>query len=136
MDLSKNIQMVLSGSALVSLTMKVTQPHYKLQYEWTQTIYGKGTEELRHYTPTPRGKPVRTTTYADANLMHDFLTGGQSMVILHFINQTPIQWFAKKQETAETATYGSKFLVARQATEQILDLLYTLHMMGIPIDGK
>jgi hypothetical protein len=36
----------------------------------------------------------------------------------------------------ETATYGSKFMVARQATEQILDLRYTLCMMGIPIDGK
>jgi hypothetical protein len=56
--------------------------------------------------------------------------------ILHFINQTPIQWFAKKQNTVETATYGSEFMVARQATEQILDLRYTLRMMGIPIDGK
>jgi hypothetical protein len=56
--------------------------------------------------------------------------------ILHFINQTPIQWFAKKQNTVETATYGSEFMVARQATEQIMDLRYTLRMMGIPIDGK
>jgi hypothetical protein len=56
--------------------------------------------------------------------------------ILHFVNQTPIQWFSKKQNTVETATYGSEFMVARQATEQILDLRYTLRMMGIPIDGK
>jgi len=86
--------------------------------------------------PIPRGKPVRTTTYADANLMHDFLTGRSMSGILHFLNQTPIQWFAKKQATVETATYGSEFMVARQATEQILDLHYTLRMMGIPIDGK
>ena len=56
--------------------------------------------------------------------------------ILHFVNQTPIQWFSKKQNTVETATYGSEFMVARQATEQIMDLRYTLRMMGIPIDGK
>jgi hypothetical protein len=49
--------------------------------------------------------------------------------ILHFVNQTPIQWFSKKQNTVETATYGSEFMVARQATEQILDLRYTLLMM-------
>jgi hypothetical protein len=55
--------------------------------------------------------------------------------ILHLINQTPVQWFAKKQATVETATYGSEFMVARQATEQILDLRYTLRMMGIPLDG-
>jgi hypothetical protein len=51
------------------------------------------------------------------------------------VNQTPIQWFCKKKNVVETATYGSEFMVARQATEQIMDLRYTLRMMGIPIDG-
>jgi hypothetical protein len=55
--------------------------------------------------------------------------------IIHFVNQTPIQWFCKKQNIVETATYGSEFMVARQATEQIMDLRYTLRVMGIPIDG-
>ena len=79
---------------------------------------------------------MRTATYADANLMHDLVTGRSMSGILHFVNQTPIQWFSKKQNTIETATYGSEFMVARQATEQIMDLQYTLRMMGIPIDGK
>ena len=35
----------------------------------------------------------------------------------------------------ETATYGSEFVAARQATEQIMDLRYSLRMMGVPIDG-
>jgi hypothetical protein len=47
--------------------------------------------------PVPRGKPVRTTTYADANLMHDFLTGRSMSGVLHFLNQTPIQWLLKPQ---------------------------------------
>jgi hypothetical protein len=55
--------------------------------------------------------------------------------VIHLVNQTPIQWFCKKQNVVETATYGSEFMVARQATEQIMDLRYTLRMMGIPIDG-
>jgi len=38
------------------------------------------------------------------------------------VNQTPIQWFCKKQNVVETATYGSEFMVACQATEQIMDL--------------
>ena len=36
----------------------------------------------------------------------------------------------------ETATYGSEFVAARIATEQIMDLRYTLRMLGAPIDGK
>ena len=79
---------------------------------------------------------MHTTTYADANLMRDFVTGRSMSVIIHLLNYTPIQWFAKKQNTVETATYGSEFMVARQATEQILDLRYTVRMIGIPIDGK
>ena len=35
----------------------------------------------------------------------------------------------------ETATYGSEFMVARQATEQIIDLRYTLRMLGVPLLG-
>ena len=55
--------------------------------------------------------------------------------ILHVLNQTPIQWFSKKQNVVETATYGSEFMAARQAVEQVMDLRYTIRIMGIPLDG-
>jgi hypothetical protein len=55
--------------------------------------------------------------------------------IIHLVNQTPIASYCKKQNTVETATYGSEFMVARHACEHIIDLCYTLCMMGIPIDG-
>ena len=45
------------------------------EHNWAETIYGTGKDELPRDMPIPRGKAVRTTTYADANLMHDFLTG-------------------------------------------------------------
>jgi hypothetical protein len=85
--------------------------------------------------PTPRGKLVRTSTYQDANLHHDLVTGRAMSGIIHLVNQTPIASYCKKQKTVETATYGSEFMVARHACEQIMDIRYTLRMMGIPIDG-
>ena len=106
-----------------------------IQYDWTSSIYGNTQEELPPDMPTPRGKLMRTTTYQDANLYHDLVTGRAMSGILHFVNQTPIASFCKKQKTVETATYGSEFMVARHACEQIMDLRYTLRMMGIPIDG-
>ena len=33
----------------------------------------------------------------------------------------------------EMATYGSKFHAARAPTEQIMDMHYTLHMLGVPV---
>jgi hypothetical protein len=50
------------------------------------------------------------------------------------LNQTPIEWFGKRQNTVETATYGSEFVAARQATEQIIVIHYTLCAFGVPLD--
>jgi hypothetical protein len=106
-----------------------------MQYDWSSTFYVNVKEEIPPDLPIPKGKAIRTTTYLDANLMHDLVTGRSMSGIIHLLNQTPIQWFSKKQNTVETATYGSEFMVARQATEQIMDIRYTLRMMGIPLDG-
>jgi hypothetical protein len=57
--------------------------------------------------PSARRKPMRTTTYQDANLYHNLVTGRAMSGILHFVNQTPIVSYCKKQKTVETATYGS-----------------------------
>jgi hypothetical protein len=104
-------------------------------HDWEGSVYGREEEEIPEDMPTPRGKSMRITTYEDANLMHDLITGKSMSGIIHLINQTPIMWFSKKQNVVETATYGSEFMVARQATEQIMDLRYTLRMMGIPLEG-
>ena len=56
------------------------------------------------------------------------------MGILHLLNQTPINYFSKHQGHVETATYGSEFVAARTATEQIMDLRYSLHALGVPLE--
>jgi hypothetical protein len=61
------------------------------------------------------------------------LTGISIPAILHFLNQTPMDWYSKKQATVETATFGSEFITARTAINQIADLQTTLHYLGIPI---
>ena len=56
------------------------------------------------------------------------------MGIIHMVNQTVINFYSKKQNTVEMSMHGSKFMAARTATEQILDLRLTLRYMGIPIN--
>ena len=77
------------------------------EYDWERSVYGKVREQIPEDAPTPKGKPVATTTYTDANLYHDLATGRAVSGVLHFVNQTPIEWFTKKQATVETSTYGS-----------------------------
>ena len=83
--------------------------------------------------PPPKGKRVVTTSYKDANLYHDLATGRAVTGVLHFLNQTPVDWFTKKQATVETATYGSEFAAARTAIQQIAALRITLQYLGVPI---
>jgi hypothetical protein len=68
--------------------------------------------------------------------MHDMLSGRAVTGVLHFVNQTPIDWYSKKQPTVETATYGSEFVAARTAVDQIIDLRITLRYLGVPIREK
>ena len=106
------------------------------QYDRMETVYGSPTKELPHNMPIPKGNLVCTMTYFDANFMHDVITGcSASGGVLHFLNQTPFKWFSKRRAQVKTATYGSKFMAAHQAIEQIMDQHYTLHMFGVPLDG-
>ena len=38
------------------------------------------------------------------------------------LNKTPIEWFSKRQNSVETATYGSEFVAARTAVDQIVEI--------------
>ena len=60
--------------------VRVDLPNYtdlqQVKYNWT-SVYGDISEELPKDMPVPRGKPVVTTTYEDANLYHDILPVGR-----------------------------------------------------------
>ena len=106
-----------------------------IHYNWMETVYGTPPEEVDQKAPVPKGKMVCTTSFVDANLMHDMVTGRSCTGILKFLNQTPVDWFSKRQNQVEMATYGSEFMAARQAVEHIIDLCYTLGSFGVSLDG-
>ena len=106
------------------------------EYDWTRTVYSGACEQIPHDIPKPLGKHVQTTHYVDANLHHDLATGKAVTAALHFLNQTPIDAYTKRQSTVETATYGSEFVAARTAVDQIIDIRTTLRYLGVPIRDK
>jgi len=100
------------------------------------SVYGDVSEEVPKDAPAQLGKTVVTTTYVDANLYHDWTTGRAVTGTLHFLNGTPIDLFSKRQNTVETATYGSEFVAARIATNQVIDLQLTLQYLDVPVSDK
>ena len=64
------------------------------------------------------------------------VTGRALTAVLHLVNQTPFEWFCKRQATVETATFGSEFVAAKTAVDQIIDIRNSLRYLGVPIQGK
>ena len=120
---------ILQNTKHFAIRYRTKEPDYshlpKQEYEWTRTAYGNIKEEIPKDTPKPLGKRVITTTFLDANLLHDIVTGKSVTAVLHFVNTNPTDWGLKRQATVETATYGSEFLPAKTATEQKLWTLET-----------
>ena len=102
----------------------------------TYSVYGDVQDILPDEMPDPLGKAVITTTTMDANLNHCLATGKSLTGCCHFVNKTPVDWYSKNQATGETATYGSEFVAAKTATEQIMDIRQTLRYLGAPIGAK
>jgi hypothetical protein len=106
------------------------------EYNWSSSVYGDVKEIIHTDILEPKGKYVTLSHYFDANLYHDMVTGRSITAILHFLNQTPMDWYLEKQATVKTATFGSEFITARTTINQIVNLRTTLHYLGIPIQEK
>ena len=107
-----------------------------IEHDWAYSVYGDVEELIPQNMPEPLGKSVLLSHYKDANLYHNLVTGRAVTGVLHLINQMPIDWYSKAQSTVEVATYGSEFVAARIAVDQIVDIRLTLRYLGVPIDGK
>ena len=123
-----------------ALRFRLHEPDYSnlphKEYDWQRTVYRGAKEEIPHDIPEPKGKHATTSTYVDANLHHDQVTGKAVTACLHMVNATPSHWHTKRQATVDTATFGSEFVAARIATDQIIDLMYTLMYLGVPVRSK
>ena len=108
-----------------------------LTYQYKNMIaYGNVNEEIPKDIPKPLGIRVISTTFLDANLLHDIVKEKSVKVVVPFINTTPIDLYLKRQATVESTTYGSEFVAARTTTEQITNLRNTLRYLGVPIMTK
>jgi hypothetical protein len=72
------------------------------EYDWSLSVYGDVKEIIPMDIPEPKEKYVTLSHYFDVNLDHDMVTGRSVTAILHFLNQTPMDWYSKKQATVET----------------------------------
>jgi len=140
LDRVKRIHVYLSKMRHATIKIRTDAPDYSSipvkMHDWEHSCYADAEEEVPPDSPKPKGKSVTMTSYFDANLCHDAISGKAVTGILHLFNQTPIDCFSKLQSTVETATFGSEYVAARTCAEQIIDLRLTLCYLGVPINGR
>ena len=90
------------------LRFRLHKPDYSnlphREYDWQRIVYAVQRKKFHMIFQNQKGKHVVITTYVDANLHHDQVTGRAATAGLHLENATPSHWHTKRQATVETAT--------------------------------
>jgi hypothetical protein len=105
-----------------------------VEQDWSD-FYGDVQEELPIKMPEPLGYPVNMSVFVDANHAGNVVTRRLHTGILIFLQNTPVLWHSRRQNTVETSTFGSKFVALRAARDMVVALRYKLRMFGIPLAG-
>ena len=85
--------------------------------------------------PEARGKMVSINMFCDAAHATCLDTRRSTTGVIFYLNNAPVIWYSKRQNTIESSTFGSEFVALKIAAEINEALRYKLRMMGVPIDG-
>ena len=98
-------------------------------------FYPDAEEKLPPNAPLPRGNSVKLAAYVDADHAGNLMTRRSHSGIIIYLNNSPITWFSKRQNTVESSSFGSEFVALRIATDHIEAMRYKLRMFGVPLNG-
>jgi Reverse transcriptase (RNA-dependent DNA polymerase) len=120
-----------------ALPQAMLEPLYEQRFEsysWLD-FYGDIQEEIPPEMPPPLGSEVRISCFDDADHASDLASRRSHSGILIFLNNAPIIWFSKKQNSVQSATFGSEITALKIAVELIEALRYKLRMFGVRFTG-
>eukprot|EP00957_Ditylum_brightwellii_P046934 3562201-Ditylum_brightwellii.AAC.1 len=108
----------------------VNKPIFNGNADWTDVE-----EELPPRIPAPRGHRVSIHPFVDANHAGNVVTRRLHIGIIIFVQNAPIIWFSKHQNTMESATFGSEFVALQICKDLIVALRYKMCMLDVPVEG-
>jgi hypothetical protein len=102
--------------------------------DWKE-FYREVQEELPPKMPKPWGQRVTISAFVDANHAGNKVTRRLHTGIIIYVQNAPILWYSKRQNTVEAATFGSEMVALWICKELILAIHYKLRMFGVEVDG-
>ena len=83
--------------------------------------------------PEELGKYVVIKAHVDADHAGNMANRRSHSISIIYVNNAPIIWYSKRQNTVEASSFGSKFVALRITIEMIEDLRYKLRSFGVDI---
>ena len=96
-------------------------------------FYGDLKEAITPNAPEPRGKEVDLIIFFDSDHAGEKLTIQSRTGYIIFLENSPIAWLSKKQETIETSVFEAEFVAMDIGMETTRGLRYKLCIIGVPI---
>lgn len=110
--------------------------HPRERAVYMKELYPDSIDNLPHDMPEALGEGLNISCFGDADHAGNKITRKSHTGIIIFLNNAPIIWYSKRQNTVESSTFGSELIALKQAVDMIKGLIYKLRMFGIPIDGE
>ena len=84
-----------------------------IEYNWSSSEFGEIEEAKPMNAPEPRGMWFTMTAYVDADHTGNIVTRRSRTGFLVFLNNSPIYWMSKKQQSIETSSFRDEFIVMK-----------------------
>ena len=101
--------------------------------DWSE-FYPEAEEIIPPNMTDSRVPNMRMSCFVDADHEGNIVTQRSHTGILIYLNNTPISWYIKRQNTVESSTFGSEFNYLRISVDQIQALRYKLRMLGVRVE--
>ena len=132
--MSKNLDRLVFDGMYPYIDMRLFQKSITDPSEWSN-FYPEVAERLPARKIEPLGNHVKVRAYIDTNHTKNLKNRRSHSGILIYVNNAPIIWYSKRQNTVESSSFSSEYVTLRICTEIIEALRYKLRCFGIPIDG-
>ena len=93
-------------------------------------------EEMPHQMPRPRGMRVVNTSFVDSYHGSNKVTQRSHLGHILFVNQAPVKWLIRRQQTVETSSFSSEFIAMKNCNDYIEYIRFKLYMFGVPFDKE
>ena len=103
--------------------------------DWSCSVYNGVKEILPSNAPEERGKGFVMRIYVDSDHAGTETTRRSRTGFLCLLNNAPIYWTSKRQNSIQTNSFGSEYTAMKECCEYSRGLRYKLRMMGITIIG-